>query len=137
MSGLLDLVDALEVAAAWLTQEFTSCTCATAAVEDLDVDPDCPGLHVAADGCRAHAHLAARVALHDAGIPVPDGQVTWLRDRVLAMHADLVGAIDTVATRHGPARAAEDDLREVIRLLADVCAAPRRRPRPLRAVTAA
>jgi hypothetical protein len=107
MSSLTRTLEALDLAACWLTQTCTQCTCPPAAVLDLDVDPDCPGLHPAADGCLAHAHLAAGVALADAGIPAPPGVLPWLRNRVLAMRADLVDdleAVELIKARHSPRR---------------------------------
>lgn len=108
--SLLDTLDALEVAAGWLTQPCPACTCPKSIVNGLDVDPDCPGLHQAAGGCLSHSHVAARVALADAGIPAPQGKRDWLRTRVLTMYADLAAELEAIEVRTRVSAAAAEAL---------------------------
>jgi len=83
-----DLVDTVLAALQLLDRTCPLCTCRPAAVRDLDVDPDCPGLDTG--GCLTDTHARARLALRDAGIPAPESG----RDRLRAALVDLPALVD-------------------------------------------
>lgn len=84
-----DTVDAVLAALALLDRTCPACTCRPAAVRDLDIDPDCPGLDMG--GCLTDTHARARLALRDVGITAPESG----RDRLRAALVDLPELVDT------------------------------------------